>query len=430
MTSALAAPKHWLTDSGLTDEGRVARKNYSKFINFLGKLPIQEFEISRAIHLLQSNSYDTLPDGYALPPHTINFSLNNRCNLKCSYCDLNREAEHWEDKNTKASYSVIDPRIKYELPLETCKRIIDQTAWFRPVIRAHWMESLLYSDLLPFLEYATSKGLPTSMLTNGLLLKKFARPLSEIGVGALRISLDGPAEVHDSLCNVKGAYDTIVEGLKMLVAENTSRGRSMQIGAYFTITDKNFDKMVDVIEDLEKHGLLEHMFFGFYLFSFISKDMVQRHNAEHATICGATVEETSSQYVDVTKIDPAALIAQKKEIEERFVSKGHRIHFRPNFNEKNLEFCLSSRSHWHSVCINPEGQVKPMSQCILNPVGNIEEETFLDVWNGPAIRRQRVNLQQHGAYHGCMRCWSVYSSIEDAQGTWIDPRNQTAERQR
>jgi sulfatase maturation enzyme AslB (radical SAM superfamily) len=118
MTHVLATPNQWLTDSGLTDEGRTARKTYSQHVNFLGSLPVPEFKVSRAMHLLQSNSYDTLPEGYALPPHTINFSLNNRCNLKCSYCDLNRETEHWEDKNTKASYSVIDPRTKHELPLD------------------------------------------------------------------------------------------------------------------------------------------------------------------------------------------------------------------------------------------------------------------------------------------------------------------------
>jgi MoaA/NifB/PqqE/SkfB family radical SAM enzyme len=430
--SIVAKPQDWLTDNGLTKNGEQARLSYGKFVNHLYSLGVPDFKVTRAMHLLQSNSYDTLPDGYALPPHTINFSLNNRCNLKCSYCDLNREKEHWEDKNTKASYSVIDPNRKYELPLETCKRIIDQTEWFRPVIRAHWMEPLLYSDLLPFLEYATAKKLPTSMLTNGLLLTKFAAPLAELGVGALRVSLDGPAEIHDSLCNVKGAYDKILEGLKMLVAESRSRGRDMQIGAYFTVTDKNCDKMLEVIEDLERHGLLEHMFVGFHMFNFISKDMVTRHNLEHASICGTPVEETSSQYIDVSKIDPATLIAQRNEIEKRFVEKGRRIHFRPNFTEHNLDFCLSLKSrdlpsvrcetHWHSVCINPLGHVKPMSQCILEPCGNIEEQNFMDVWNGPALRQQRMSLQRYGAYHGCMRCWSIYSNIEDAQGSWTDPK--------
>ena len=431
MKKVLASPREWLTDEGLTDEGKIARQNYSRFVNYLGGMSVPEFKVSRALHLLQSHSYDTLPEGFALPPHTINFSLNNRCNLKCSYCDLNREPEHWELRNTKADYSVIDPRVKYELPLDTCKRIINETEWFRPVVRAHWMESLLYSDLLPFLEYAAGKGLPTSMLTNGLLLKKFAKPLAQIGVGALRISLDGPAEIHDSLCNVEGAYDIIIDGLKELVAECKANNHDMQIGAYFTVTDTNYKYMVDVIEDLDRHGLLEHMFFGFFMFSFISGDMVNRHNADHAGPSGVEVEETSSQYVDVTKIDPEALIAQQREIEERFVSKGHRIHFRPNFTKDNLSFSLSTKSldlphtrcetHWHSVCINPEGEVKPMSQCILDSCGNINKNSFMDVWNNDIIRKQRMGLQQYGAYHGCMRCWSVYSNIEDAQGSWTEP---------
>ena len=430
MKSVVANPREWLTDSGLTESGKMARKTYARFVDDLYSLGLPDFKVSRALHLLQSNGYDTIPDGYALPPHTINLSLNNRCNFKCSYCDLNRETEHWDHSNTKAKYSTIDPKKTYELPLETCKEIIDQVAWFRPVIRAHWMESLLYSDLLPLIDYTKKeKKLPFSMLTNGYLLTRFAKDLVAGGVDALRISLDGPADIHDALCGVRGAYDKILEGLKALVEECKRQGHEMQIGAYFTVTDKNYTRMVEVIEDLDRHGLLEHMFFGFYLFNYISEDMVALHNAEHAGICGVKVEETSSLYVDVTKIDPKALMAQQREIKERF--KGMRIHFRPNYTEDNLEYCLSTKAipldnvrcetHWHSLCINPEGFVKPMSQCILEPCGNINEHTLMDVWNGPEIRDQRLKLQQYGAYHGCMRCWSIYSNIEDAQGSWKDP---------
>jgi len=429
MKRQVASPAEWLTDSGLTPAGKIARESYSNFVKYLETLPIPTFRKARALHLLQSNSYDTVAEGFALPPHTVNFSLNNTCNLKCEYCDLNRGQNEWEETSTKVEYSVIDPNERRELPLEKCKNLIDQVEWFRPIIRAHWMESLLYSDLIPFIEYARSKDLPVSMLTNGLLLKKFAPSLVESGVEHLRVSLDGPAHIHDALCGVPGAYDTIVEGLQLLVEENKKLKEPMQIGGYFTITDKNYNEMNALVADLDKKGLLEHMYLGFFMFSFISKDMVNAHNQEHAAVCGATVEETSSQYVDVTKIDMATLLQQKKLIEDKYISKGARINFRPNFTEENLSYSLSTKSiplpnvrcetHWHSLCVNPAGQIKPMSQCILDPCGDVFEESLLDIWNGEELRDQRVKLHEHGAYHGCMRCWSVYSSIEDAQGSWI-----------
>ena len=310
---------------------------------------------------------------------------------------------------------------------------MDQVAWFKPTIRIPWMEALLYSNLMPFIEYTKSKGLPFSMLTNGLLLPKFAERLAEAGVDALRVSLDGPARIHDTLCGVKGANKQIIKGLQMLVEERKKRGSDMQIGCYYTVSDTNHDTMVEFLEEMEEHGLLDEMFIGFYMFNYISDDMVEAHNREHASICGATVEQTSAQFIDISKIDVKTILEQREEIERRFVPKGARIHFRPDFTQKNIDFCLASEAgaypdsrcetHWHTLFINPDGLVKPLPQCILDHVGNINEDSFMDVWNSDTMREHRMKLQEHGAYYGCMRCWSIYSNIEDLQDSWSDTTN-------
>lgn len=431
MINLAASASEWLTDSGLTDAGRKARAAYAQFVGGLHALPVPLYRTSRALHLLQSSVYETSEDGYCIPPHTINFCVNNRCNLRCSYCDLSHgRAEEEGSHNTKVMHNVIDPRVKYELPLEVCKRVIDESAWYRPTIRIPWMESLLYSQLIPFIEYTKEKGLPFSMLTNGLLLPKFADRLGALEIDALRVSLDGPAEVHNSLCGVAGAHAQIVKGLQMLVEERERRGIDLQLGCYFTVNDKNYDAIAAFIDDLDARGLLKEMFVGIYMFNYISKAMVEKHNSEHAEVSGATVEETSAQYVDLSKIDAATILRQKKYIEDRYISRGARINFRPNFTRENLDFCLSDESgvypesrcetHWHTLFINPEGFVKPLPQCILQPTGNVFEQPLLDIWNGEAMRKQRVTLREYGAYYGCMRCWSIYSNIEDKQQSWVD----------
>lgn len=425
------SPKEWLTDSGLTDAGRTIRESYSNFIEYVHALPLPLYKKSRAIHLLQSAVYQSSADGFSLPPHTINFCVNNRCNFNCSYCDLSHgRADEEGSWNTKVQYNVIDSHAKFELPLDACKKVIDECAWYKPTIRIPWMEALLYSQLIPFIEYTKSKGLPFSMLTNGLLLPKFAERLGALEIDALRVSLDGPERVHESLCRVKGAHKQIIKGLRMLMDEREKRGLDMQIGCYFTLNDKNYDVMAEFIDDLNDRGLLKEMFVGFYMYNYISKAMVEKHNAEHAHICGATVEETSSQHVDLSKIEPEVILEQKKYIEDKYIANGARINFRPSFTADNLDFCLSDargvypdsqcETHWHTLFVNPEGNIKPLPQCILAPTGNIHEQPFMDIWNGEAMRQQRMTLREYGAYYGCMRCWSIYSNIEDKQGTWID----------
>lgn len=431
MITHTASAQDWLTDSGLTNDGQKARIAYSKFVNYMHSLPLPLYRTSRALHLLQSVEYDTNAEGYSLPPHTINFCVNNRCNLRCSYCDLSHgRAEEEGSKNTKVLHNVIDPHTKFELPLDLCKRIIDESAWYRPTIRIPWMESLLYSQLIPFIEYTKAKDLPFSMLTNGLLLPKFADRLASLEVDALRVSLDGPAEIHDLLCGVNGAHEQITKGLRMLIDLRKKRGLDMQLGCYFTVNDKNFDAMGAFIDDLAETGLLDEIFVGFFMFNYISKEMVEKHNAEHAHVSGATVEETSAQYVKLSQIDPAIILQQKKYIEDKYISRGARINFRPNFTPENLDFCLSDESgaypksrcetHWHTLFINPEGFIKPLPQCILAPTGNVHNQSLLDIWNGNEMRKQRVNLREYSAYYGCMRCWSIYSNIEDLQDSWVD----------
>ena len=123
MITHTASPQDWLTDSGLTNDGQIARKAYSKFVNYMHSLPVPLYRTSRALHLLQSVEYDTNAEGYSLPPHTINFCVNNRCNLRCSYCDLSHgRAEEEGSKNTKVLHNVIDPHTKFELPLRSEER--------------------------------------------------------------------------------------------------------------------------------------------------------------------------------------------------------------------------------------------------------------------------------------------------------------------
>jgi len=425
----VAQPKEWLTDSGLTENGKQARKSYADFVSSLNDLLRPVYRTSRVLHLLQAHNYDTSIDGYAIPPHTINFCVNNSCNLHCSYCDLNHGRKNWDNHVAKLRDNVIDPNVRYEFPLETAKKVIDQVAWFKPTIRIPWIEPLLYKDLLPFIEHTKSHNLPFSMLTNGLLLPKFAHRLADAGVDALRVSLDGPREVHDMMCGVKGTFDKNMEGLKMLAEERKRRGTDMQIGCYYTITDTNDHCLVDFLESLDKEGLLDEIFVGFFMFNYISKNLAEKHNAHDAEICGYKAAETSSQYADVTKIDIDGLMRQREEIERRFSSRT-RINFRPYLSRRNLEYCTSdsienfpeSRCdvHWHTFFINPLGQVKCFPQCFHGAVGNVNDDPVMDIWNNEAMRKQRTLLREHKIYEGCKRCYCIYSNLEDVQHTWTD----------
>jgi MoaA/NifB/PqqE/SkfB family radical SAM enzyme len=420
---ASIGPDRWLTEGALTQEGRGVREEFTRLCDYLNAVGLQSSESARAKYFLQRMDYWILPDGYALPPHTINVCVNNVCNLRCRYCDLGQEQEG----TFYHKYNVVDAKRKIELPLGTCKDIVDQTAWFRPIIRASFREPMLYRDIMPFIEYTKSRGLPFWLLTNGMNLATHARDLVRLGVDSIRLSLDGPAEVHNRIRGVPNAYQRMMAGVKEVLEERASRGSGPVVGFYFTLNDDNYDQIAATVEALEQEGILNRTFVNFQWLLYTSREIAQRHNERDAAESGATIEESTAQNVDIGKMDLELVYRQYRHVRQKYASDEYRIHFRPSFEYEDLVRYRDTveppvrdarcRTLWYNCNINPAGDVKSFHHCLLPVAGNIHRDRFLDVWNGEEFRRQRMSLRQRGHYAGCVRCWGLYSLLEDTRRT-------------
>lgn len=416
------APAEWLTDHALTEGGRQARARYTQWCRYVESLGAADFKVARVKYFLQRTQYWTLPEGYALPPHTVNVCVNNQCNLHCRYCDFGQR----RDETFYHQYNVVDAKRRIELPLAVCQSLVDQALWFRPIIRASFREPLLYRDILPFIEYTKSHGLPFWLLTNGSHLTKYAADLVRLGVDSVRVSVDGPESVHDAIRGVPHAYRRMLEGLTLLIEERRRQKAALQIGAYFTVNDQNCEVLEETLDQLERAGVLREIFFNFQWLLYTTREMAQAHNREHAPLCGGFVQESTAQTVDVSRINIRALSAQAQAIAKRYpAAQGYRIHFRPSFEPADLARYQATEGFpvdhprccvpWYNFNINPEGEVKTFHHCLLPPCGNVITTPVMDVWNGAPLREQRRQLQRHGAYLGCARCWGLYSLLEDTK---------------
>ncbi|MFT7463093.1 MAG: radical SAM protein with 4Fe4S-binding SPASM domain [Pseudohongiellaceae bacterium] len=112
---------------------------------------------------------------------TLNVELTSRCNVACSYCDVNRELG----------------RPAQDLPLEILARLLEQTPSLQTLLPFQWGEPLLYEALDEALALATSHGLRSYLTTNGTLLDGDRMvSLGQTGLTRLTISLDGGPEAH------------------------------------------------------------------------------------------------------------------------------------------------------------------------------------------------------------------------------------------
>lgn len=112
---------------------------------------------------------------------TLNVELTSRCNVACSYCDVNRELG----------------RPAVDLPLGRLERLLDETPSLQTLLPFQWGEPLMYPELDEAVAMAAARGVRTYLTTNGTLLDgaRFER-LARAGLVRLTVSLDGDEASH------------------------------------------------------------------------------------------------------------------------------------------------------------------------------------------------------------------------------------------
>ena len=113
--------------------------------------------------------------------HTLNVELTSRCNVACSYCDVNRALGR--------PAADLDPGMVAAL-LDAAPRV-------RTLLPFQWGEPLLYDPLDEVIADATRRGVRSYLTTNGTRLDaaRFGR-LARAGLARLTVSLDGDEATH------------------------------------------------------------------------------------------------------------------------------------------------------------------------------------------------------------------------------------------
>ncbi len=159
----------------------------------------------------------------------VAWELTRSCNLACRHCRASSE---------KGPYAG-------ELTTQECFSVMDEIASFaKPIIILTGGEPLLRKDVFQIAEYGAGKGLRMVMAPNGTLLDdENIQKIIKSGIKRISVSLDGPdSKSHDSLRQVKGAFDSAIEGIKKARAA----GVGIQINS--TITKRNVNMMADIME--------------------------------------------------------------------------------------------------------------------------------------------------------------------------------------
>ncbi len=352
--------------------------------------------------------YFTSPQGRSRPPLTIYWAVNSVCNLACQMCDVgqvNQNSNFYRNLRIDGKPHEIAPQI--------FKRVIDEVATFKPMISITSTEPLLYVPLAEIIQYTRTKGLNIAVTTNAFLLPQQARRLAEAGLSRLNVSIDAAPELHNSIRGRPKSFERAVEGIQIFHEATRELNQKTRILINCTISNLNYHALADF------YGLVCHLPVDAIIFSymnFVTDEMADFHNQAWGKQLHAT-PNCVNQFTQPARVDVGVLAQQIQKVKE-LDEKNNLVVFLPELNRQQLskyflrpmEFLFDSRCmvNWFIAEIIATGEIIPYTRCYYVPMGNINEQAFMEIWNGEKARQWRQLLREQHRFPACTRCDQIY----------------------
>ena len=321
----------------------------------------------------------------AVHPHALKhvpilvLNVHSRCNCRCVMCDIWKRTETEELTHAALSRHLSNFR---EMGVE----------W----IVLSGGEPLMHSDFVRIAKLFQSEGIRLTLLTTGLLLSKYGDSVVHC-FDEVIISLDGPRDVHDVIRRVSGAFDRIHDGITAL----RKHPPAPAIRARTTVQKENFRHLLATISASRQ--------LGFESISFLAADLTS--TAFNRELVWPVPRQ---KQVGLSRDDVEIL---REEIEQVILRHGADIDsgFIAESSDKLRKIVQHFEAHlglrppsspicnapWVSAVVEANGDVRP---CFFHTaIGNVNDEPFVDVVNGPRgiAFRESLDVPSNPT---CQRC--------------------------
>lgn len=347
-------------------------------------------------------------DGRSYYPETVDLFLTYRCNLRCKMCG------QWGVAGTSKDMS--PEELKSELSLDEIYKIINDIKTFKPNVTLFGGEPLMYSNWEKVVSRIKQEGMRCNMITNGILLEKYANSIIDLGVDEIIFSLDGPREVHDEVRGAKGTFDRASRGFKLIRDIKRKSGTGKPVvsisSTIFEINYKRLDELISIAEELTASTITFHHLI------FLSQERYNQHNNIFKDYYGMVCNDWKGFVRDsLPDIDVDFLIRKMEDIKKR--DSKVKIAFYPNFTDEEIrsyytEFDFVSSGYgkrclspWMVSYIFPDGSVRPC-QSLNFSAGNVRDSAFSRIWNNEKYMRFRKITKKEKKYPVCTRCTELY----------------------
>lgn len=300
-------------------------------------------------------------------PVTFYGLVNERCNVKCRYC------EYWRL-----------PKYKDEMTIEQWQAALLSIKDFVGAYSISFSggEPLIKTGFLDLMGFCHANGIHSGVTTNGSPLnRKNAEKLVAAQPFNLCVSVDAPnAELHDYLRGWPGLFQKLSDGIKYVREARDRAGLDFPIIIKPTVGKKNFRLLPDMVAWCKEIGA-----------TAVNFQPMDRWTPE--TYDELWIE--ADEHDDLQKVADTMLELKRKGepiINSETVISLLVRHFR---EEKAPPEAMPCRVGMRDYFIRTDGSVEV---CWFYPaIGNVKEQSARDIWYGPKaqeIRKQTVECDR------------------------------------
>jgi len=273
---------------------------------------------------------------YGMPP-ALGVELTNHCNLNCPEC---------------VTGSGLMTRKKGFMELDMFDKIISE---LRPYLYYSTLnfqgESMMHPRFFSFLK--KSRNINTTVSTNGhFLTAENAEGIVRSGLSRLVVSLDGMDQGTYSSYRINGDMTVVMEGIRNVYKANKKAGSPLKLEIQFLVNRKNEDQI---------------------------------HSARHfASEMKASFRMKSLQIINAGAFETWLPLNQKY---LRYQKKNGKYSIKNPLPDRCARLWLNPVITW-------DGKVIPccFDKNAEHLMGDINEETFRDIWNGSRYRIFRKSI--------------------------------------
>ena len=322
-------------------------------------------------------------------------NIHSRCNCRCVMCDIWKREEGAEIRVASL-----------QRHRESLRRLSVRWVVFSGG------EPLLHSDLRALCSFFHELDIRVTLLTTGLLLTRRATEISEL-FDDIIVSVDGPANVHDAIRRVNGAFHCIETGISKI----RELRPDMRITGRTTVQKSNFLHLRDTVTSAKAIALDSISFLAADLTSeAFNRPLLwptERQNEIGLTlneVCALRdeIEALITDYWEEVRTGYIAESAGKlRKIANHFSAQlGVSKHQSPRCN-----------APWVSAVIETDGSVRP---CFFHRViGNLRDSTLENIVNGEGGQsfRQTLQVDKNPVCQRCVCSLHYSGSQKGAQWT-------------